>query len=324
MKKSIQSSKQDDQRSIAAASPTSAESTAAGVVQDNSPEALEVQQLQAHIDDSDEVAELVAQADQAHQHDLQQDQDLLAGVADEEAEEEQDNSTIARIRREHPLLSGAEIASRATLVDYMTAINDGSVGFDYPNAKNGLGTNGNLWRSSGVGISYTGDNPAAAFQQLMNPEISSYLDCERSGLIGMYVAELKSIGDRAFNTKYADKRISITFTLRKDSAPPNAPYNVVTINDEANLRAGDWVYFENHPDYLQHNRGGFWSGEHAYYMGDGNYQGFGTEVHSHDDMCAQLLRAFKAGYDGDMSDADILQQIRRIQYVRRPKFFDAL
>ena len=44
---------------------------------------------------------------------------------------------------------------------------------------------------------------------------------------------------------------------------------------KSELVIGDWVYFKNHPDYERCRPFGFWSGEHAMYVGDGKFMGFG-------------------------------------------------
>jgi hypothetical protein len=69
------------------------------------------------------------------------------------------------------------------------------------------------------------------------------------------------------------------------------------------VKAGEWYYFFNHPDYVEKHPGGAWRGENALCLGehDGKqmWSGFG-ETHDEEGM----LRALLARYNAPRDDAD--------------------
>lgn len=107
-----------------------------------------------------------------------------------------------------------------------------------------------------------------------------------------------------------------------DAKPPQSPllrfYKRVEVvappgQPTQNLLPGDWVYLANHPDYVacesvvsemgkkrnQPSRG-LWSGEHAVYVGEGKFSGFGMAEASYE----QILTTF-AGNTNSMCEEAI-------------------
>jgi hypothetical protein len=72
------------------------------------------------------------------------------------------------------------------------------------------------------------------------------------------------------------------------------------IKDASELQRGDFVYFENPPDYIRRHPGGSWRGENTIFLGDGKFLGFGVgELTS-----LQLLETLAAKYNEGIPRAD--------------------
>lgn len=95
------------------------------------------------------------------------------------------------------------------------------------------------------------------------------------------------------------------------------PAAEVTISGAKDLIPGDWVYFKNFPDYGAKHPGGFWTGEHTMYLGDGKFQGFGTGVSTEAEINQKLLDNYNDGLppaqQKKLADVPGLQK-----YARRP------
>jgi Protein-glutamine gamma-glutamyltransferase len=86
-----------------------------------------------------------------------------------------------------------------------------------------------------------------------------------------------------------------------------------TVASQAQLVAGDWVYFMNYPEYEEINdilednekeRGPF-EGENAVYLGNDLYKGFGVDAISFDGMVQMLIKQYNdlvKRYDEEVTD----------------------
>jgi hypothetical protein len=142
-----------------------------------------------------------------------------------------------------------------------------------------------------------------------------------------YYSILKNIGAKRFNKRFPNGAgIVIKFVLVGPSMGPDQPnalktenlYKRVTITGFDDLLPGDWVYFLNVPDYLSKHPGGYWMGEHALYMGNNKFSGFGLSGLTNDEMLAKLLEHYNLGLP--TSEQKSLTDVPGIlpQVIRRP------
>ncbi|PHN02209.1 eCIS core domain-containing protein [Flavilitoribacter nigricans] len=68
----------------------------------------------------------------------------------------------------------------------------------------------------------------------------------------------------------------------------------ITLKNQDHLAPGDSVYFKNYSDYETTHEGpeAAWAGEHAVYIGNGRFSGFGANDLSYDDMVQTLVKAY--------------------------------
>ena len=95
-------------------------------------------------------------------------------------------------------------------------------------------------------------------------------------------------------------------------------FKQVTISSAADLLPGDWVYFKNVLDYSTRHPGGFWTGEHAMYLGGGKFRGFGVKEMTETELNKDLLKAYNTGLPA--ADQKTLADVPGLQdYARRPE-----
>jgi len=127
------------------------------------------------------------------------------------------------------------------------------------------------------------------------------LECNSAMVAVEYGSMLETMGRAAFNKRMADGSLIISPYHLPPSGVDRHPLfaegmiKTVAIASAKDLIPGDWVYFRNIAGYLTKHPNGFWSGEHALYLGDGKFQGFGTPVLTEDEMEKKLLDNYNAG-----------------------------
>jgi hypothetical protein len=119
-----------------------------------------------------------------------------------------------------------------------------------------------------------GVTPAAAIRSLFESDDTPVvIECLTAIHVCYYRAILLLVGEDRFNHLF---RAGIV--LAPDSRQL-APYMTrTTYQHDREIQDGDWVYFYNHPQYLQRHaesHGNALQGENAFYVGGGQFEGFG-------------------------------------------------
>jgi hypothetical protein len=131
----------------------------------------------------------------------------------------------------------------------------------------------------------SGKQPSDAIESIFRPGADNRLECNSLMVAVQYRAMLKTLGAENFNKKFpGGQGIIISPHHQPPSGVSSHPiwekhlFKEITISGEKDLLPGDWVYFKNFEDYTAKHPGGVWAGEHALYMGNGKYQGFGPRT----------------------------------------------
>ncbi len=128
-----------------------------------------------------------------------------------------------------------------------------------------------------------GARPSVAVRSIFVPRAGSVLDCGMFIVALRYRALLESMGSKEFDMAFQGDRAPVISKLH-ESASERGLHPLLSsgyVKDEAvefnrsnpskNLIPGDQVYFRNHHSY----EGRLWHGEHALYIGNGLFVGFG-------------------------------------------------
>jgi hypothetical protein len=142
--------------------------------------------------------------------------------------------------------------------------------------------------------------PAPAVRSIFGGK-DNVLECNSAMVAVEYGSMVEAMGSDAFNERMAGGSLIISPYHLPPRGVDQHPFykegmiETVTITSTKDLIPGDWVYFRNIADYLTKHPNGFWTGEHALYLGDGNFQGFGTTVLTEGEMREKLLDNYNAG-----------------------------
>jgi len=145
-----------------------------------------------------------------------------------------------------------------------------------------------------------GAKPAPAVRSIFGGE-DNVLECNSAMVAVEYDSMLEAMGRVAFDKRMADDSLIISPYHLPPRGVDRHPLfeegmiKTVAIASAKNLIPGDWVYFRNIAGYLAKHPNGFWSGEHALYVGDGKFQGFGTPVLTEGEMEKKLLDSYNVG-----------------------------
>jgi Protein-glutamine gamma-glutamyltransferase len=127
------------------------------------------------------------------------------------------------------------------------------------------------------------------------------LECNSAMVAVEYGSMLETMGNHAFDKRMADGSLIISpYHLPPRGVDEHPLFKqgmieTVGIAGAKDLIPGDWVYFRNIADYLTKHPNGFWSGEHALYLGGGKFQGFGTTVLTEGELREKLLDSYNVG-----------------------------
>lgn len=145
-----------------------------------------------------------------------------------------------------------------------------------------------------------GAMPADAVRSIFDNQ-DNVLECNSAMVAVQYRSILETIGENRFNAKFAGGGLAISphhVPMPDGSVHPLhalGMINTVAISGAKDLIPGDWVYFKNVPDYGAKHPGGVWTGEHALYLGNGAFQGFGTGVLTEAELAQLLLDHYNRG-----------------------------
>jgi uncharacterized protein DUF4157/protein-glutamine gamma-glutamyltransferase-like protein len=193
-----------------------------------------------------------------------------------------------------------------------------------------------------------GSTVAKALEDIFDRHSSSpvVLDCNAMMVAMQYEAVRRTFGDPQFNEMFPEGKQGLFIGPVGDPAqevyPPYGSsakegkedhpflqlglYTQQTYTpgsfDDARVRKelviGDWVYFENHKGYQKCAPSGMWSGEHAMYVGDGKFMGFGLATAdkktalTYDEVLKELLDAFNDACGANLTTKDIPGIVARL------------
>lgn len=167
-----------------------------------------------------------------------------------------------------------------------------------------------------------GVKPAPAVRSIFGGK-DNVLECNSAMVAVEYGSMLETMGSVAFNQRMADGSLIISpYHLPPRGVDQHPLFKegmieIVTISSSNDLIPGDWVYFRNIADYFIKHPNGFWTGEHALYLGDGKFQGFGTTVLTEGEMQKKLLDSYNLGLP-PAQQKQIGDVPGRQTYVHRP------
>ncbi|HEX7837524.1 MAG TPA: DUF4157 domain-containing protein [Kofleriaceae bacterium] len=167
-----------------------------------------------------------------------------------------------------------------------------------------------------------GANPADAVRSIFHGR-DNVLECNSAMVAIQYLSMLEAMGEQRFNEKFANGGLVIS--PHHVPMPDGSPHPLhaqgmikeVIITRARDLIPGDWVYFRNFLDYGEKHPGGFWTGEHALYLGDGKFQGFGTEALTEAEMDQLLVDNYNRGLP-PAQHKDLADVPGLLRYVYRP------
>lgn len=146
----------------------------------------------------------------------------------------------------------------------------------------------------------------ALFEEPLEDGPTYYADCSSAILSVHYraVAEAMELNQAgSFDRKFGRDKVVVTSTgvtgVTLAGKPANPPGNdlaadVHGLKSPDELLPGDWVYFQNFSDYKSTHEGAeaAWAGEHAIYMGNDRFRGFGTGAVTYEGMVELLIDSY--------------------------------
>jgi hypothetical protein len=121
-------------------------------------------------------------------------------------------------------------------------------------------------------------------------------DCASVAVALHYQAILDQVGDEKFDNYFNRKGHLLVI----DQYPKDVALGKFMIETgKAELKQGDWYYFANHPDFPRKHPRGLWQGENSLYLGDGKWQGFGSDELTEKEMLEKLLVEYNAERDDE-------------------------
>lgn len=130
-----------------------------------------------------------------------------------------------------------------------------------------------------------GKKPSEAIKSIFAAGANTRLECNSMMIAIAYKSLLDALGAPIFDNIFARERVAIEPAFNATDGTSTHPLLnryfesiqvQVPVGDETkHLVAGDWVYFRNHPKYLDWAPNGPFQGENAVYLGNGKFAGFG-------------------------------------------------
>jgi hypothetical protein len=200
-----------------------------------------------------------------------------------------------------------DIASRALTVSLMNDVNsdDRDDYFEYPDSISRFGVrDASHWITRPLKIiKVEGSTAMDAMAELFRH--GAYLDCERTAdacvIGGISLAFKLNNMEEEFNHIFKTKPLEFKH-LGWQKNKPFSEFPVEMVNMDKTILPGDRVYFANLPEYKDYNKAAYTnsSGEHAIYMGNGKFQGFGVSLVSYEQMVrflAERIDENNAGFE---------------------------
>ncbi|GAA1235694.1 hypothetical protein GCM10009665_27340 [Kitasatospora nipponensis] len=241
----------------------------------------------------------------------------------------------------------SDIKKRLTLIKYMRFINGDDSPFSYSSANEWTMPKG--WRSirakgadddeerptihENVAYLSEGDHHSVIKDLFRGGRDEAfYTDCSFVITALHYRALAEALNPAEFNARYpkgvvlhpagygldlpGEQHWENNAPLVHGPNPAVSPVPLSGISGPADLVPGDWVYFENFSTYdATHADTANWAGEHSLYMGDGTFQGFGSDTDpcSYQEMVRKLISAYNTGLeDGAARRTDLEKSPRSI------------
>ena len=217
---------------------------------------------------------------------------------------------------------GREVRVRAAAIKGMEKVHQGCCSYATGGGDGKL--NAVYWDKKGP-YQFTlkvGKKPSEGIEAIFKSGAETELECNSMMVAIQYRAMLTMLGSAAFDKKFAG---GAGLIISPHHQPPSGValhpiwdknlYKEVTISGAKDLLPGDWVYFKNVADYGAKHPGGFWTGEHTMYLGNGKFRGFGIAEESEGDVNKKLLDEYNTG----LPKADQVKSVPGLQnYARRP------
>jgi len=141
-------------------------------------------------------------------------------------------------------------------------VNLAKLNFSYPPPRVAYNSKSRAFVSYGLGIKNVAEvTPWVAIHELLYNRAN--LDCERTILAIALFAVAQVHGEQDFNSMLSELRISSTLNFATVPYSAKSCITVTKVSSVNQIQLGDWIYIENHKDYLKYYRGGTASGEHV-------------------------------------------------------------
>ena len=116
------------------------------------------------------------------------------------------------------------------------------------------------------------------------------LDCLTAVQLAIEQGIRTALGDQVYDALGGSLRVGGTvFTKIPDGA------RRLEVKQASELQRGDFVYFENPPDYTRRHPGGSWRGENTVFLGDGKFLGFGVGELTAEQLLERLAARYNEG-----------------------------
>lgn len=197
---------------------------------------------------------------------------------------------------------------QSEIVNGMFMANDEENSINYGNQGNEANPQGELdsqyWQRVGNYhfVMKKGVKPAEAIKAIFPTDGDGYtlLECHSMLIAIVYRSLMIAYGEERFNELF--KTITIKYGDLKTSGLAELFTKKRILKNQIEL--GDWVYFQNHPDYLAKHPEGAWQGENAIYMGADDGQGYYSGFGAHELTEKEMIKELQLAYNAPQTDED--------------------
>jgi hypothetical protein len=145
-------------------------------------------------------------------------------------------------------------------------------------------------------------------------------DCTTAAALAYWKGLLDTIGDEEFDKRFR-RGIDIGFDRNTGKVFIAPQFTGRSKENKDIYLPGDWRNFLNWPEYNDVHPGGFWTSENAINMGNGKYQGLGSEILTKEQMQNKLDEEFNRGLTPEergKSYTDHRHKFKRVDFMGRP------
>ena len=155
-------------------------------------------------------------------------------------------------------------------------------------------------------IYFGGPEPSEVIGSIFKEGANSQLDCLGMMLAVQYRAMLQVLGRKRFDRAFGERGSHSIYLHSQMYLSDSGLIRKIPIQASRDLRRGDWVYFQNFPEYSILNPRGYWAGLHALYVGNGRFTGFGlarpmTAEDIHQTLIDQYAKTYRRATGTDIS-----------------------